>query len=57
MPAQHPWPAPPQVPQLPFMQTPPTVGQVDPAPVQTSFTQQPVPQPLAAQQASPGLPQ
>jgi hypothetical protein len=42
----------PHVPQELFMQVPPTVGQVEPAPVQMLFTQQPPPaQLLAAQQA------
>src|SRR5207302_365475 len=55
---QQAWPLPPQVPQLPFMHVPPTVGQVEPDPVQTLLTQQPPEaQLLAAQQASPGSPQ
>ena len=55
---QHACPPPPQVPQLPFAQVPPTPGQTDPLPVQMLLIQQPpAPHVLAAQQASPGPPQ
>jgi hypothetical protein len=39
--AQHGWPEPPQVPQLPLVQVPPMFGQAVPDAVQRSFTQQP----------------
>ncbi|HNK43281.1 MAG TPA: hypothetical protein PKL17_00760 [Pseudomonadota bacterium] len=59
---QQGWPAPPQVPQLPFVQVPVRFGQVEPADEQTLLTQQPtlpattLPQPLPTQQGWPGLP-
>jgi hypothetical protein len=56
--AQQVWPAPPQLPQLPLVQLPPTLGQVAPALVQVLFTQQPpAPQVLLEQHGSPGPPQ
>lgn len=55
-PAQHICPAPPQLPQLPFVHDPPMPGHVEPAAVQVPFTQQPLPQPLASQHGSPGAP-
>jgi hypothetical protein len=56
--AQQGWLAPPQVPHEPALQIPPKLGQVEPAPVQTLFTQQPpLPQLPPAQQASPAAPQ
>jgi hypothetical protein len=49
---------PPQAPQLPLPQVPPSVGQVLPELVHRSLTQQPPPlHALPAQQASPGPPQ
>ena len=42
-PAQHVWLTPPQLPQLPLVQVPPIIGQVDAAAVQALFTQQPPP--------------
>ena len=54
---QQVWPAPPQVPQLLLLHTAPTVGQVEPLPVQTSLTQQPPElHALAVQHGWPGLP-
>jgi hypothetical protein len=54
---QHGCAAPPQLPQLPLEQLPPTVGQVLPEPVQMSLTQQPLEvQLLPAQQVWPALP-
>lgn len=56
--AQHIRPAAPQVvPQAPAVQVPPMFGQVEAAPVQMLFTQQPPPPHLVpGQQASPGPP-
>lgn len=56
--AQHAWPSPPQVPQLPLAQVPPNAGQVAAATMQAVFTQHPpLPQLEATQQGSPGPPQ
>jgi hypothetical protein len=44
------------VPQLPAEQVLPTLGHVEPEGTQSRFTQQPVPQPFAAQHASPAAP-
>jgi hypothetical protein len=49
-------PAAPQVPQLPAEHVLPMTGHIDPELTQIRFTQQPVPQPLATQQASPAAP-
>jgi hypothetical protein len=54
---QQGWLAPPQLPQEPAAQVPPTDGQVEPEAVHTLFTQQPpLPQVLLAQQAWPAPP-
>lgn len=56
-PVQHGCPAAPQVPHDPVPQVPPTLGQVEPAPVQTLLTQHPPPPQLfAAQHATPAVP-
>jgi hypothetical protein len=55
--AQHGWPGPPHVPQLPDEHEPVSIGHMLPLSTQTSFTQQPPPQSLPAQQAWPGEPQ
>jgi hypothetical protein len=58
MPAQQGWPAPPQLPQLPFMHAMLMVGHIEPAPVQMFATQQPPElQVVFAQHGSPGPPQ
>jgi len=43
VPMQQGWPLAPQVPQLPFMQAPPSMGQLEPVAEQVLFTQQPPP--------------
>src|SRR5271165_4458316 len=55
-PGQQACPAPPHVPQLPLVHVPPMTGHAEAAAVQFPFTQQPFPQPLASQHASPGAP-
>src|SRR5271165_4182022 len=55
-PGQQACPAPPHVPQLPVVHVPPMTGHAEAAAVQFPFTQQPFPQPLASQHASPGAP-
>ena len=56
-PGQQSWPAPPQLPQLLLPQTAPTVGHVEPLPVQMSLMQQPPElHALGAQHGWPGLP-
>jgi hypothetical protein len=59
IPAQHGWPMPPQVPQLPFVHAMPIgAGHIEPVPVQTLATQQPPEaQVVFWQQGSPGPPQ
>jgi hypothetical protein len=54
--AQHIWPAPPHIPQLPPLHVPPMLGHIEPAAEHVPLTQQPPPQPFASQQGWPAAP-
>jgi hypothetical protein len=53
---QHACPAPPHMPQLPFVHVPPICGHIELAVTHARFTQHPPAQPFAAQHASPAPP-